>query len=75
VSGLAIDKDNRELNLIMATLYERDHAFPKAEYILKDIATKNPDDVEILTHLATDLAMQRKYEVSYELYKKILSIA
>ena len=58
----------------MASLYERDHAFAKAEFILKDIATENPDDIEILTHLATDLAMQRKYDVSYELYKKILSL-
>lgn len=74
VSGLAIDKDNRELNLLMASLYERDHAFAKAEFILKDIATENPDDIEVLTHLATDLAMQRKYDVSYELYKKILSL-
>ena len=74
VSGLSIDKDNRELNLLMASLYERDHAFAKAEFILKDIALENPDDIEVLTHLATDLAMQRKYDVSYELYKKILSL-
>lgn len=74
VSGLSIDKDNRELNLLMASLYERDHAFAKAEFILKDIALENPDDIEVLTHLATDLAMQRKYEVSYEIYKKILSL-
>ncbi len=74
VSGLAIEKDHRELNIIMASLYERDHAFTKAEYVLKDIAMTYPDDIEILTHLATDLAMQRKYEVSYEIYKKILSL-
>jgi cytochrome c-type biogenesis protein CcmH/NrfG len=74
VSGLAIDKDHRELNLLMASMYERDHSFAKAEFILKDIALHHPDDVEVLTHLATDLAMQRKYDVSYELYKKVLSL-
>jgi tetratricopeptide (TPR) repeat protein len=74
VSGLAIEKSNRELNLLMASLYERDHAFEKAEYILKDVATDNPDDIEVLMHLATDLAMQQKYDVAYELYKKILSL-
>ena len=58
----------------MANLYERDRSFTKAEYILKDIALTYPDDIEILTHLATDLAMQHKYEVSYEIYKKILSL-
>ncbi len=74
VSGLAIEKNNRELNIIMASIYEREHAFEKAELILKDIALEYPEDIDILTHLATDLAMQHKYEVSYELYKKILAI-
>lgn len=74
ISGLAIDKHHRELNLLMASLYERDHSFEKAGFILKELATENPLDIEVLTHLATDLAMQRKYEVAYEIYKKILSL-
>ena len=59
----------------MANLYEREHAFEKAEFILKELAEADHEDVEVLHHLATVLAMQRKFEVSYELYKKILSIA
>jgi Tfp pilus assembly protein PilF len=74
ITWLAIQKNHRELNLIMASLYEREHAFEKAEFILKDIALVYPDDIEILSHLATVIAMQRKYEVAYELYKKILSL-
>lgn len=74
VSGLAIDKNHRELNLLMASLFEREHTYEKAEFIFKDLALAFPDDIEILTHLATSLAMQRKYEVSYELYKKILAL-
>lgn len=74
VSGLAIDKNHRDLNLLMASLFERDHMFEKAEFIFKDLAIAYPDDIEILTHLATSLAMQRKYEVSYELYKKLLTL-
>ncbi len=74
VSGLALDKDHRELNLLMASLYERDHAYTKAEYIFKDLAKLYPDDLEILEHLATSLAMQRRYEVAYELYKKVLDL-
>ena len=58
----------------MASIYEREHSFEKAELILKDIALEYPEDIDILTHLATDLAMQHKYEVSYELYKKILAL-
>lgn len=74
ISGLALEKNNRELNIIMASIYEREHAFEKAEMVLKDIALEYPEDIDILTHLATDLAMQHKYEVSYEIYKKILAI-
>ncbi len=74
VSGLALDKNHRELNLLMASLYERDHAYTKAEYIFKDLAKTYPDDAEILEHLATSLAMQHRYELSYELYKKVLSL-
>jgi cytochrome c-type biogenesis protein CcmH/NrfG len=73
VSGLAIDKDHREFNLLMANLYERDHAFEKAEFILKELAEINPNDTEVLIRLATVIAMQRKYEIAYEIYKKVLS--
>ena len=59
----------------MASLYERDRAFEKAEFVLKELAEHDSDDVEVLTHLATVVAMQRKFEVSYEIYKKILNLA
>lgn len=75
VNGLSLEKHNRELNLLMAGLYEREHAFEKAEFILKELAEADSDDVEVLTHLATVVAMQRKFEVSYEIYKKVLTLA
>ncbi|GAB0174537.1 MAG: hypothetical protein HHAS10_04160 [Candidatus Altimarinota bacterium] len=75
VNGLSLEKSNRDLNLLMAGLYERDHAFEKAEFVLKELAENDSNDVEILTHLATVVAMQRKFEVSYEIYKKILSLS
>ena len=59
---------------MLGELYERDHGFEKAEFIYKDLAHTYPDDVEILMHLAGTLAMQRKYRISYELYRKVLSI-
>lgn len=46
----------------------------KSEYIYKDLARIYIDDIEILIHLADALAMQRKYDVSYEIYKKVLSL-
>ncbi len=74
IEGLSISKIHRELNIILGELYERDHAFEKAEFIYKDIAYVYEDDVEILMHLAASLAMQRKYRVSYEFYRKILTL-
>lgn len=74
VNGLAIQKEHRELNILLAWIYERDRDYTKSEYIFKDLARLYPDDTEILIHLADSLAMQHNYEVSYELYKKILSL-
>ncbi len=74
VNGLAIQKEHRELNILLAGIYERDRDYTKSEYIFKDLARTYPDDTEILIHLADALAMQHNYEVSYELYKKVLSL-
>lgn len=75
IEWLSISKNHRDLNIILAELYERDHAFEKAEFIYKDLAHFYPDDAELIMHLANTLAMQHKYRVSYELYKKVLSLA
>lgn len=74
IEWLSLSKNHRELNIMLGELYERDHGFEKAEFIYKDLAHTYPDDAEILMHLAGTLAMQRKYRISYELYKKILSL-
>lgn len=75
IEGLSLDKKNKDLNILLASLYERDRAYEKAEFIYKDIAESAPNDIEILTHLADVLAMQHKYKISYELYKKIREIS
>ena len=49
-------------------------SFEKAEFILKELAESDSEDIEVLNHLATVLAMQRKFQVAYELYKKIQSL-
>ena len=74
IEWLSLSKDHRELNILLAELYEREHRFEKAEYIYKDLAHIYIDDADILLHLANSLAMQRKYRVSYELYKKVLTL-
>ena len=74
VNGLAIQKEHRELNILLAWIYEKERDYIKSEYIYKDLARIYIDDTEILIHLGDSLAMQRKYDVSYEIYKKVLSL-
>lgn len=75
IQGLALDKNHRELNMMLAWLYEQDHHFEKAEYIYKDLAIMHPNDVEILEKLGNVLIIQRRYEIAIEMYKKILSLS
>lgn len=74
IQWLALDKENRELNLMLALLYEQDHHFEKAEYIYKDLALTYPNDIEILEKLGNVLIIERRYEIALEMYKKILGL-
>ncbi|MBC7504008.1 hypothetical protein H7169_03475 [Candidatus Gracilibacteria bacterium] len=71
IQGLSLDKHHRDLNLLLATIYEQDGHYEKAEYIYKDMVTLRPDDVEILEKLANVLIIEKKYVIASEIYKKI----
>ena len=73
VEGLSIEKNHRDLNLLLGSIYEQEGQFEKAEYIYKDLAEIDPDDVEILEKLANVLIIEKKNLVAYEIYKKIHS--
>ena len=75
VTGLALDKKNRDLNVILAELYELDRQFDKAEYIYKDLAEENPNDTQILEKLANILIIQKRYEIALALYQKIVDLS
>ncbi len=74
VEGLAIDKWNKELNYLLASIYERDKDYKKAELIYKDLVLVHETDPEIYMKLWFALSIQGKYEIAYEIYKRILSI-
>ncbi len=74
IQWLALEKDNRELNVILAWLYEQDRHFEKAEYIYKDLALMYPNDTEILEKLGNVLIIEKRYEIAMEIYKKILTL-
>ncbi len=75
IQGLSLDKNHRELNLILGSLYESERQSQKAEYVYKDLAMIYPDDVEILEKLANILIIEKRYEIAMEIYKKIISLS
>jgi hypothetical protein len=74
IQWLSLDKWNRELNLLLGSLYEWDRHFEKAEYVYKDLALDYPDDIEILEKLGNVLIIEKRYTIAHEIYKKILTI-
>ncbi|MBP8016505.1 hypothetical protein KAZ01_00710, partial [Candidatus Gracilibacteria bacterium] len=74
IEGLSIDKFHKELNCLLASMYEKDKDYKKAEFIYKDLIIINDLDTEIYLKLGFVLSVQGKYEVAYEIYKKLYSI-
>lgn len=74
IEGLAIDKWNKELNYMLASIYERDKDYKKAEFIYKDLVLVHDTDPEIYMKLGFALSIQGKYEIAFEIYKRILTI-
>lgn len=71
VEGLAIDKFNKDLNLELALIYEKERKYENAEYIYKDLLEMHWDDLEILKKLAYNYALEEKLELAMEAYEKI----
>ncbi len=71
VEWLSLEKDHRDLNLILGSIYEHDWHYEKAEYIYKDMAEFYPNDIEILEKLANVLIIEKKFTIACEIYKKI----
>ncbi len=74
IEWLSIDKFNKELNCLLASIYEKDKDYKKAELIYKDLIIANDLDIEIYLKLWFVLSVQWKYEIAYEIYKKLNSI-
>lgn len=74
VEWLSIDKNHRDLNMLLWQVYEQEGDYEKAEYIYKDIAHIYPNDAEILEKLGNILIIEKKYIIASEIYKKILSL-
>ncbi len=74
VEWLSIEKDNRDLNILLGQIYEQEWQYEKSEYIYKDMAELHSNDIEILEKLANVLIIEKKNIVANEIYKKIHSL-
>ncbi len=71
VEWLSIDKYNRELNLILAWIYEKEKNYINAEYIYKDLLEHLKTDFEIMKKLWYVYALQEKLKDSLKIYENI----
>lgn len=71
IEGLSIDKFNKELNMELALIYEKEKKYENAEYIYKDLIENYWEDLEILKNLAYNYALDDKLELAMETYEKI----
>lgn len=74
IEWLSLDKFHKELNILLASLYEIDKDYKKAELIYKDLILMHDSDPEIYLKLGFSLSMQKKFEIGFEIYKKLLSL-
>ena len=71
IEWLTIDKFNKDLNLELANLYEKEDNYKKAYYIYNDLRIIYPLDIHILKKQAFATAMINDFEKSFKLYEEI----
>ena len=70
IEWLAFDKFDKDLNLKLAFIYEKEKNFKNAEIIYKDMIKFLENNFEIIKKLGFNLAMQHKFEESMKVYKE-----
>ena len=71
IEGLSIDKFNKDLNLELASIYQREKKYENAEIIYNDLLDVYKWDYEIMKNLAYIYALQSKLNESKEMYEKV----
>lgn len=70
VEWLTMKKDDKDLNITLADIYEREKKYQNAEYIYKDMLEIYEQDEELLSKLWYALAIQWKNEESFHIYEQ-----
>ncbi len=71
IEWLSIDKFNRDLNLELASIYQREKKYENAEIIYSDLLDVYAGDYEIMKRLAYIYALEWKLEQSQSMYEKV----
>lgn len=71
VEWLSLDKYNKELNLELALIYEKEKNYLNAEYIYKDLLDFLKVDFVVMKKLGYIYALQNKLKDSLKIYEKI----
>ena len=70
IEWFALEKNNKELNLLLADIYEREKKYQNAEYIYRDILDIMPEDSFVLQRLWNIYTLREKISKAYTCYKK-----
>jgi len=68
VEGLAIDNNNKDINLELAGIYGKEKNYKNAQYIYEDLIIRLEDNYEVIKKLAYSLALQWKFKKSIKQY-------
>lgn len=71
IEWLAIDKYNKDLNIELASIYEKENAYNNAIYIYKDLIGVYNDDSEVYKRLGYAHAMCNDLEESFKCYERV----
>lgn len=72
VEWLALNKDNKQLNLELANIYNKQSEYKKSEFIYRELIEREKEDFDLLKKLGFVLALQKKYKDSIRVYKEAL---
>lgn len=71
IEGLMIDRQNQDLNILLAQLYEKEDDYEKAEILFRDlILHHDPKRADLYIYLGNNLVAQHKQNLAYDVFKK-----
>lgn len=71
VEWLSIDKFNKDLNIELAGIYEKEHNYKNAEFIYKDLIDAIWKDCDVMKKLGMIYALQNKLVEAQNMYEKV----